>query len=189
MWKKEIFGERSEEARRMKVTPGKCVRLQISADFSTLWLSRIPQDLILGNGGNTPTIYPHRSSRIKENISPLFISLLHSQNNMWRDEKDDRRRERGKHTPLTQFTHSPPLSRPSPPPTCLSARLPLPLSRGQSDLKTSNLSLYHHLFSRRGAARQPLIPGVNVKMWETHWRIPAIRCRLEPLKVSYSSLA
>lgn len=79
MWKKR-FGERTEEARHMKVTPGKCVRLQISADFSGT--PNVTEQ-------NTSTPNPEAEAALlsfthgflltKENISPLFISLLAEQ--------------------------------------------------------------------------------------------------------------
>lgn len=82
MWKK-TFGEGTEEASCMKVTLGKCVQLHISADFSRT-PSVTEQNTSISNPWQRQRSY-HLSTRFlpnKENIAPLFISLLHSQNNV-----------------------------------------------------------------------------------------------------------
>lgn len=63
-----------------------------------------------------------------EHLSSLYLPPFLPEQYVAGQERWQEERERGKHTRLTRFTHAALLSQASPPPICLSARLPLPLS-------------------------------------------------------------
>lgn len=179
---KKRFGPRNEEAECMKVTmeqnvcvcrfllifPGRPMWLSKNTSIVSVWQRQRSHHL------STPFL-PNKG----EHLSSLYLSpSLQEQYVVGRERWQERERENereGKHTPLTRFTLTPPLSQASPPPICLSAWLPLPLisAAKQREDDLSRLVRPAPPFMMQGrlivTSRQLLIWDVNVKMWVTQW--------------------
>ncbi len=172
MWKRR-FEERTEEARRMKVTPEKMCAI---ADFcwffqnTPMWLSRIPQYLILGGGDTTYHLSarfpPNKGQHLSSFYLPPFLPEQYvAGQERWQEERE---RERGGKTYSTNSIYSHCSSVTGISSSDLSiCPTPSPLI---SKVKTSNLSMYHQLlFLWRTVGPKWQAGRLWFETWTTHW--------------------
>lgn len=172
-WKYVEKGIWRENWRSMRVTPGKCVRLQISADCS-----RTPnvteQNTSVSNPWQRRRCY-HLSTLTKgEHLSPLYLSpSLPEQyvagRRRWQEEREGENILRKLDLLTLLFTHRHLLLRSVYQPLSLSSYLSSKATQRRLISACTNSSSSYDAGSFRVTSGQPLIWDVYVEIWKSHW--------------------